>query len=313
MFAAKTLQELGYTDVVSMAGGFGRWKNEGRPWITPAVLDARPARPLPAATSCCPRSAKRASRSCSSRKVLLLGAGGLGSPAALYLAAAGVGTLGIVDMDVVDDVEPAAPDPAQHGAHRRAQGRLRQEDAHRAEPRRRRRHLRRALRRRQHPRHHRRLRRRGRRHRQLPHALPAERRVAAEAHPRRARLDLPVRGSGHGVRARTTGRATAASCPSRRRRSSRRRARRPACSACCPASSGRSRRSRRSSCCSTSATRSSAACSRTTRSSRASATFKVRRDPQCPACGEDAEIVIAEYDQLCMPHAVLADGTTVGH
>src|SRR5882762_10443882 len=37
-FAAETLQDLGYTDVVSMAGGFGRWKNEGRPWITPAVL-----------------------------------------------------------------------------------------------------------------------------------------------------------------------------------------------------------------------------------------------------------------------------------
>ena len=45
-------------------------------------------------------------------KVLLIGAGGLGSPAALYLAAAGVGTLGIIDADVVDRVEPAAPDPA---------------------------------------------------------------------------------------------------------------------------------------------------------------------------------------------------------
>jgi molybdopterin/thiamine biosynthesis adenylyltransferase len=38
-------------------------------------------------------------------------------------------------------------------------------------------------------------------------------------------------------------------------------------------------------------------------------TFKVRRDPQCPACGENANIVIAEYDQFCMPHAVLADGS----
>ena len=84
-----------------MTGGFGRWKNEGRPWITPAVLTPSSATGT-AATSCCPRSARRASRSCSSRKVLLLGAGGLGSPAALYLAAAGVGTLGIVDMDVVD-------------------------------------------------------------------------------------------------------------------------------------------------------------------------------------------------------------------
>jgi len=43
-------------------------------------------------------------------------------------------------------------------------------------------------------------------------------------------------------------------------------------------------------------------------------TFKVRRDPSCPACGEDAApIVIAEYDDLCLPHATLADGSTVGH
>jgi adenylyltransferase/sulfurtransferase len=41
--------------------------------------------------------------------------------------------------------------------------------------------------------------------------------------------------------------------------------------------------------------------------------FKVRRDPNCPACGENAQIVIAEYDDLCMPHAVLADGTTTSH
>ncbi len=43
-------------------------------------------------------------------------------------------------------------------------------------------------------------------------------------------------------------------------------------------------------------------------------TFKVNRDPNCPACGPNAgEIVIAEYDELCLPHAVLADGSTVGH
>ena len=41
--------------------------------------------------------------------------------------------------------------------------------------------------------------------------------------------------------------------------------------------------------------------------------FKVRRDPTCPACGEGAQIVIAEYDDLCMPHATLADGTVTGH
>ena len=51
-------------------------------------------------------------------KVLLIGAGGLGSPAALYLAAAGVGTLGIVDFDVVDAVQPPAPDRPHHRPRR---------------------------------------------------------------------------------------------------------------------------------------------------------------------------------------------------
>ena len=100
-FAAKTLTEMGYTDVVSMAGGFGQWKNEGRAWITPAVLSAeqrdRYKRPL-----LLPEVGEAGQQKLLESKVLLLGAGGLGSPAALYLAAAGVGTLGIVDMDVVD-------------------------------------------------------------------------------------------------------------------------------------------------------------------------------------------------------------------
>ena len=100
-FAAKTLEELGYTDVVSMAGGFGRWKNEGRDWITPATLDPeqrnRYSRHL-----LLPEVGEEGQQKLLESKVLLLGAGGLGSPAALYLAAAGVGTLGIVDMDVVD-------------------------------------------------------------------------------------------------------------------------------------------------------------------------------------------------------------------
>jgi len=100
-FAADTLQQLGYTDVVSLAGGFGRWKNEGRPWVTPAVLNPeqrnRYHRHL-----LMPEVGEVGQQRLLESKVLLLGAGGLGSPAALYLAAAGVGTLGIVDMDVVD-------------------------------------------------------------------------------------------------------------------------------------------------------------------------------------------------------------------
>jgi molybdopterin/thiamine biosynthesis adenylyltransferase/rhodanese-related sulfurtransferase len=100
-FAAKTLQELGYTNVFSMAGGFGKWKDEGRPWLTPVALSAeqrnRYQRHL-----LLPEVGVAGQAKLLSSKVLLLGAGGLGSPAALYLAAAGVGTIGIVDMDEVD-------------------------------------------------------------------------------------------------------------------------------------------------------------------------------------------------------------------
>lgn len=101
-FAAKTLSELGYTDVVSMDGGFNKWKDEGREWFVPTSLNAdqrnRYSRHL-----LLPEVGESGQIKLLEAKVLLLGAGGLGSPAALYLAAAGVGTLGIVDMDVVDD------------------------------------------------------------------------------------------------------------------------------------------------------------------------------------------------------------------
>ena len=100
-FAAETLQELGYTDVVSMKGGFGRWKDEGRPWITPSVLTPE-QRNRYHRHVLLPEIGEAGQQKLLETKVLLLGAGGLGSPAAMYLAAAGVGTLGIVDMDVVD-------------------------------------------------------------------------------------------------------------------------------------------------------------------------------------------------------------------
>ena len=100
-FAAKTLHELGYTDVVSVAGGFGKWKDEGRPWRTPAVLTAE-QRNRYQRHILLPEVGVEGQSKLLSSKVLLLGAGGLGSPAALYLAAAGVGTIGIVDMDEVD-------------------------------------------------------------------------------------------------------------------------------------------------------------------------------------------------------------------
>ena len=100
-FAARTLQELGYSDVLSMAGGFGKWKDEGRAWRQPVTLTAdqrnRYKRHL-----LLPEVGIEGQAKLLGAKVLMLGAGGLGSPAALYLAAAGIGTLGIVDMDDVD-------------------------------------------------------------------------------------------------------------------------------------------------------------------------------------------------------------------
>jgi molybdopterin/thiamine biosynthesis adenylyltransferase/rhodanese-related sulfurtransferase len=100
-FAADTLASLGYTDVVSMDGGFGKWKDEGRSWRAPVTLTPeqrnRYQRHL-----LLPEVGIEGQAKLLESKVLLLGAGGLGSPAALYLAAAGVGTIGIVDMDEVD-------------------------------------------------------------------------------------------------------------------------------------------------------------------------------------------------------------------
>jgi len=101
-FAAKTLGELGYADVVSVEGGFGRWKDEGRPWRVPSVLSPQ-QRNRYHRHLLLPEVGIDGQQKLLNARVLLLGAGGLGSPAALYLAAAGVGTIGIIDMDVVDE------------------------------------------------------------------------------------------------------------------------------------------------------------------------------------------------------------------
>jgi len=101
VFATKTLQDLGYSDVVSIVGGFNKWKDEGLTWTSPRSLSGdqrnRYQRHL-----LLPEVGEEGQITLLDSKVLLLGAGGLGSPAALYLAAAGVGTIGIIDMDVVD-------------------------------------------------------------------------------------------------------------------------------------------------------------------------------------------------------------------
>ena len=101
-FAAKTLNDLGYTNVVSMDGGFTKWKSEGRPWEAPQTLGPQ-QRNRYQRHLLLPEVGEEGQQQLLGAKVLVLGAGGLGSPAALYLAAAGVGTLGIIDMDVVDE------------------------------------------------------------------------------------------------------------------------------------------------------------------------------------------------------------------
>ncbi len=101
LIAARTLKEMGYTNVVSMTGGFSAWKNAGMPFVqdhqfSPEQLSRYSRHFL------LPEVGETGQAKLLAAKVLLLGAGGLGSPTALYLAAAGVGTLGIIDHDVVD-------------------------------------------------------------------------------------------------------------------------------------------------------------------------------------------------------------------
>ena len=101
LFAAEALQRLGYRQVRSVAGGFSRWKAEGLPIEVPAALDAA-ARERYSRHLLMPEVGEAGQAKLAKSKVLLVGAGGLGSPAAYYLAAAGIGTLCIVDQDVVD-------------------------------------------------------------------------------------------------------------------------------------------------------------------------------------------------------------------
>ena len=101
-FAAKTLEELGYENVASLAGGFTDWKRNGFPFELPRVLDEDKRRRY-SRHLLIPEIGEEGQLRLLDSRILLLGAGGLGSPAALYLAAAGVGTLGIVDDDSVDE------------------------------------------------------------------------------------------------------------------------------------------------------------------------------------------------------------------
>lgn len=101
LFAADSLRGLGYIDVRSVSGGFSRWKSLGLPFEKPKVLDPL-ARERYSRHLLLPEVGEQGQLRLLNSKVLLVGAGGLGSPAAYYLGAAGVGTLGIVDHDIVD-------------------------------------------------------------------------------------------------------------------------------------------------------------------------------------------------------------------
>lgn len=101
LFAAESLLRLGYKDVRSVAGGYEAWKQAELPYEAPRILDAqdrgRYARQLRI-----PEIGEQGQEKLLASRVLIVGAGALGSPAALYLAAAGVGTLGIADHDAVE-------------------------------------------------------------------------------------------------------------------------------------------------------------------------------------------------------------------
>jgi molybdopterin/thiamine biosynthesis adenylyltransferase/rhodanese-related sulfurtransferase len=101
LLAGKILRDMGYQNVTSMSGGYTGWKNAGYKWVqdfqyTPEQL-VRYSRHF-----LLPEVGEEGQAKLLGAKILMVGAGGLGSPAAYYLAAAGVGTLGIIDNDVVD-------------------------------------------------------------------------------------------------------------------------------------------------------------------------------------------------------------------
>jgi len=102
LLAAESLQRLGYENVVSMSGGFGQWRSEGNEVVVPRVLSETDRRRY-SRHLMIPEVGEAGQMKLLNARVLLVGAGGLGCPAGYYLAAAGVGTLGVLDFDVVDE------------------------------------------------------------------------------------------------------------------------------------------------------------------------------------------------------------------
>ena len=195
--------------IPSIAGGTAVWRTRRRPRMPLPRREAPPRRrPLPELTAgelrrysrhlIMPEVGTEGQRRLKASKVLMIGTGGLGSPLGLYLAAAGVGRLGLVDFDVVDErtctARCFAPPTSAGRRLEAAAERLRGINPHD-----RRRAARGPPRLVERPRPLRGLRPGGRRHRQLPHPLPGQRRLRAHRQAERLRLDLPLRGAGVGV------------------------------------------------------------------------------------------------------------------
>jgi adenylyltransferase/sulfurtransferase len=101
--AAHYLAQSGYTNVLNIQGRLAEWKALGGAWEVPAQVLTEAERARYSRQILIPEIGQEGQRRLLDAKVLLIGAGGLGSPAGLYLAAAGIGTLGLVDDDVVDE------------------------------------------------------------------------------------------------------------------------------------------------------------------------------------------------------------------
>ncbi len=102
LLAARTLREMGYQSATSLAGGLERWLREGYPIERSSDGLSNEQRQRYARHLSLPEVGEKGQQKLLEAKVAVIGAGGLGSPAALYLAAAGVGTIGVIDFDVVD-------------------------------------------------------------------------------------------------------------------------------------------------------------------------------------------------------------------
>ena len=133
LLAGQVLQSMGYQNVKSMAGGYGKWKDLAFPVQVDKQMSAEQLNRYSRHFLLSQIGEKGQSKLLDA-KVVLIGAGGLGSPTGLYLTAMGVGNIGIVDLDVVDMSNLTAPDRPHERSRGHLQGGKRESHPHRAEP-----------------------------------------------------------------------------------------------------------------------------------------------------------------------------------